>query len=231
MQKYLFFDLDDTLVKCSGYYYDVEDVVAKKLLEYHPKYSYDEIRERFNEKQFENLEKHGYGPRNFECSLMQVSYEMIGYEFFADNLQEFIQKESQKLYTDQVELLNGVEESIQYLYQKGYEMYIITKGIEDLQRRRFEGLSIKEYFKDYSIVKHKLKSDYEEILKKYHLKPEECYMIGNSPKGDINEAKKAGLHTIFVPNKDTWSYEEETIDLREPETKVLEEMREIMNIL
>ena len=33
VQKHLFFDLDDTLIKCSGYFYEVEDVVAKKILE------------------------------------------------------------------------------------------------------------------------------------------------------------------------------------------------------
>lgn len=230
MQKCLFFDLDDTLIKCSGYYYDVEDIVAKKILEYSKEFSYEDIRQKFNEKQYENLEKHGYGPKNFECSLMQVAYEMIGYEFFADNLQEFIKEEAKCLYTDRVELLNGVEESIQYLYNKGYEMHIITKGIPDLQQKRVEALSIKHFFKDYYIVKHKLKSDYEEVLKKYHLEPEDCYMIGNSPKGDINEAKKAGLHTIFIPNKDTWSYEEETIDVGEPETNILNDIREIKKL-
>ena len=177
------------------------------------------------------MEKYGYGPKNFECSLMQASYDMIGYEFFADNIQDFIKKETKRLYTDNVELLKGVEESIQYLYDKGYEMYIITKGMEDIQRKRVEALSIKNYFKDYSIVKHKLKSDYEEILKKYQLKPEECYMIGNSPKGDINEAKKAGFNTIYIPSKYTWSYEEETIDMGEPETSVLNDIRDIMTIL
>ncbi len=230
MSKYLFFDLDDTLIKCSGYYYDVEDIVAKKIREYNKQYSYDVIRKMFNEKQYENMEPYGYGPQNFECSLMQVAYEIIGYPFFADNLQDFIKKESKCLYTDKVELLNGAKESIQYLYQKGYEMYIVTKGMEEVQRKRVEALSIKNYFKDYHIVKHKLQSDYEEILKKYSLKAEECYMIGNSPKGDINEAKKAGFHTIFIPNQDTWSYEEETIDMGEPATNILNDIREIKNL-
>ena len=29
--KHLFFDMDDTLIKCSGYFYDVEDIVADKF--------------------------------------------------------------------------------------------------------------------------------------------------------------------------------------------------------
>lgn len=230
MKKHLFFDLDDTLIKCSGYFYEIEDVVAKKILEYTRKYTYDEIRNQFNKKQFENIEKYGYGPLNFECSIMQATYEIIGFEFFKDNLQDFIKKETKMLYNQKIELIDGVKESIKYLYDKGYEMSIITKGMEDVQRKRVEGLSIKKYFKDYHIVKHKLKSDYEELLNKYNLKPEECYMIGNSPKGDINEAKKAGLNTVYIPNEHTWSYEDEEISMEKPETSVLNNILDIKNI-
>ena len=94
MSKHLFFDLDDTLIKCSGYFYDVEDVVAKKILEYNRKYTYDEIILKFNVKKIENIDKHGFGPQNFECSLMQVASEIIGYEFFRDDIQSFIKKET-----------------------------------------------------------------------------------------------------------------------------------------
>lgn len=231
MKKHLFFDLDDTLIKCSGYFYDVEDVVARKILEYTKKYTYDEIRIKFNEKQYENLEKYGYGPANFECSLMQTTYDIIGYDFFKDNLQDFIKKESEILYNGDIELIDGAKESVEYLYNRGYEMSIITKGMEDVQKKRVEALSIKNYFKDYHIVKHKLKSDYEELLKEYNLKPEECYMIGNSPKGDINEAKKAGLNTIYIPNEHTWNYEDEEISEDAPTTNILKNIREIKNIL
>jgi putative hydrolase of the HAD superfamily len=231
MLKHLFFDLDDTLIKCSGVFYDIEDIVAKKILEYTNQYTYDEIRKKFNEKQFENLEKHGYGPQNFECSLMQATYEIVGYDFFKDNLQEFIRKEASVLYSEEIELIDGAKESIEYLYNKGYEMSIITKGMEDVQKKRVEALSIKNYFKDYHIVKHKLKSDYEELLKEYSLKPEDCYMIGNSPKGDINEAKKAGLNTIYIPNEHTWNYEDEEISIEDPKTSILKDISEIRNIL
>ena len=230
MAKHLFFDLDDTLIKCSGYFYDVEDVVAKKILEYNLEYTYDEIRKIFNEKQFENLEKHGYGPQNFECSLMQVAYEIIGYDFFKDDIQSYIKKESEVLYNGEVELIDGAKETIEYLFKKGYEMSIITKGMEVVQKKRVEALSIKNYFKDYHIVKHKLKSDYDELLKEYKLNAEDCYMIGNSPKGDINEAKKAGLNTIYIPNEHTWNYENEEISTEAPFTRTLNNISEIKKI-
>ena len=90
---------------------------------------------------------------------------------------------------------------------------------------------IKNYFKDYHIVKHKLKSDYEEILKSCKLEADNCFMIGNSPKGDINEAKLAGLNTIFIPNDQTWSSEDEAISEALPKTFELENILEMKMIL
>ena len=231
MKKHLFFDLDDTLIKCTVFFYDIEDVVAKKILEYNKQYTYDEIILKFDNKKIENLEKRGFGPQNFECSLMQVASEIIGYDFFRDDIQSFIKKESEILYNGDIELIEGAKEAVEYLYNKGYDMSIITKGMEDVQKKRVEALSIKKYFKDYHIVKHKLKEDYEELLKEYKLKPEECYTIGNRPKGDINEAKKAGLNTIYIPNEHTWNYEDEEISLEKPETSVLKNIIEIKNLL
>lgn len=229
--KVLFFDLDDTLIKCSGYYYEIEDKVAQKILEYSDKYKFKEIKEMFNTMQANNLIEHGYGPENFRISLMQIASEIIGYNFFKDNISEYIKELTEPLYDSPIELLDDVEETIDYLYNKGYEMYIITKGMKDVQKRRVEKLSINHYFKDYEIVKHKEKSDYIEILKKLKLEPEICYMIGNSPKGDINEAKQAGLNTIYIPSKYTWGCENEEISKQKPETKILSRISEIKNIL
>lgn len=229
--KHLFFDMDDTLIKCSGYFYDVEDIVAEKLLEYTNKYTFNEIKAMFNTKQVENIEEYGYGPDNFKYSLMQVGSEIAGYRFFSDNLTEFIEETAKILYDAPLELIDGVKETIEYLHDKGYEMHIITKGSTRVQTDRVERLPIREYFKNYYIVKHKLKSDYENILRDCNLEAKNCFMIGNSPKGDINEAKMAGLNTIYIPNEHTWSPEDEEISEALPKTFKLENISEMKNVL
>ena len=114
---------------------------------------------------------------------------------------------------------------------KGYEMHIITKGSVKVQTDRLERLPIKNYFKDHYIVKYKIKSDYEEILKSCKLEADQCFMIGNSPKGDINEAKLAGLNTIFIPNEQTWSPEDEAISEALPKTFELDNILGMKTIL
>jgi putative hydrolase of the HAD superfamily len=41
--------------------------------------------------------------------------------------------------------------------------------------------------------------------------PARTWMIGNSPKSDINPALAAGLHAVFVPHAHTWVLEKQEI--------------------
>jgi putative hydrolase of the HAD superfamily len=228
--KVLFFDLDDTLIKCSGYYYEVEDRILSKFIEYNPSYTLKELKKTFNDKQWSNVKDHGYGPPNFMYSAMQIGAEIVGYNFFKDNLIDFINNEVKPLFDSPLELLDGVEETVRYLHDKGYRMSIITKGANDVQKNRVEKLSINQFFNSYEIVKHKEKDDYLTILEKYKLDAENCYMIGNSPKGDINEAKLAGFKTIFIPNEHTWEYEDVKIIENGPKTIILNNIKELIKI-
>lgn len=230
-EKTLFFDLDDTLIKCSGYYNEVETRILTKLCKHTKEYSYGELSEIFNNRQAENLLEYGYGPKNYEISLNQIAKEILKEKYEKYKIKEVIEKECAILYDLPMELLDGVEETVKYLYDKGYDMNIITKGMQEVQEKRVKSLSIKKYFKKYEIVGHKEKEDYINITEKYGLEPNSCYMIGNSPKGDINEAKLAGFNTIYIPNENTWGYENEQILETEPETKVLTSIKEMMEIL
>ena len=55
-------------------------------------------------------------------------------------------------------------------------------------------------------------------------------MIGNSPKGDINEAKLAGFNTVYIPSADTWALEDEKIANTKPKTYELDNILGLKNI-
>jgi putative hydrolase of the HAD superfamily len=44
-----------------------------------------------------------------------------------------------------------------------------------------------------------------------HLKPERTWMVGNSPKSDINPALEIGLNAVFIPHSHTWTLERQEI--------------------
>ena len=50
--------------------------------------------------------------------------------------------------------------------------------------------------------------------------PQRTWMIGNSPKSDINPALEAGLNAVFVPHERTWTLEQQ--DIRPGKGKLLE---------
>ena len=43
------------------------------------------------------------------------------------------------------------------------------------------------------------------------MEPGNTWMIGNSPKSDINPALEAGLNAVFVPHQHTWMLEKQDI--------------------
>ncbi len=41
--------------------------------------------------------------------------------------------------------------------------------------------------------------------------PESSWMIGNSPKSDINPALEVGINAVFVPHEHTWRLEHDEL--------------------
>ena len=53
---------------------------------------------------------------------------------------------------------------------------------------------------------------YRAVIARHELAPHTSWMIGNSPKSDINPALAAGLHAVFLFHKDTWVLEHAEVD-------------------
>ncbi len=56
-------------------------------------------------------------------------------------------------------------------------------------------------------MKEKDAPAYRELLSELHLDPSRAWMIGNSPKSDVNPALEAGLNAVFIPHAHTWTLE------------------------
>jgi putative hydrolase of the HAD superfamily len=61
------------------------------------------------------------------------------------------------------------------------------------------------------IVPEKDEQTYRAAIAKYGLQPDRTWMVGNSPKSDINPALAAGLHAVFVPHGQTWILEHDDL--------------------
>jgi putative hydrolase of the HAD superfamily len=116
--------------------------------------------------------------------------------------------------------LPGVLESIPKLTQH-YPVIIVTKGDAHDQMAKVKRSGLLDQVFAAEVVPEKYPANYRAVLDKYGLTEKEVVMIGNSPRSDINQAKRAGIRTIYVPHPSTWEMELEPILPEEPETQVV----------
>jgi putative hydrolase of the HAD superfamily len=84
-----------------------------------------------------------------------------------------------------------------------------------------ERSGLKEYFSFIEIVPEKDEATYRTAIAKYALRADKTWMVGNSPKSDVNPALAAGLHAIFIPHGNTWILEHEELATAPPSQHLL----------
>src|SRR5436853_6102886 len=97
----------------------------------------------------------------------------------------------------------------------------MTKGAIAEQTGKIERSGLKEYFSSVEVVAEKDVTTYREIAAKYDLPSDSSWMVGNSPKSDINPALAAGMNAVFVPHGNTWVLEHEELAPAPPSSRLL----------
>ena len=88
----------------------------------------------------------------------------------------------------------------------------MTKGDHAEQADKLARSGLGPLFNAVEIVPEKDPATYHAVIARHELTPHSSWMIGNSPKSDINPALAAGLHAVFLFHKDTWMLEHAAID-------------------
>lgn len=203
----LLIDADDTLWENNIYF---ERAIAKfiSFLD-HREYSPEEVRLVLNDVERDSIVQHGYGLHSFAHSLVET-FEKLSVEPVTPALHEQIRSFAQQIAEHPVELIAGVPETLDYLSGR-HHLILMTKGNPAEQAGKVERSGLKEYFAAVEIVAEKDEATYRSAISKYALAADETWMVGNSPKSDINPALAAGLHAVFVPHDNTWILEHEEL--------------------
>jgi putative hydrolase of the HAD superfamily len=106
--------------------------------------------------------------------------------------------------------MEGVAETLPFLAEK-HELTMFTKGEPVEQNRKIDLSGLRPLFAHCEIVKEKNREAYAQLARVRGFDPERTWMIGNSPRSDINPALEAGLQAVFVPHERTWTLEREEI--------------------
>ncbi len=203
----LLIDADDTLWENNIYF---ERAIAN-FIEFlnHRHYSPQQVRSVLNEVERDCIVKHGYGMHSFAHALVDT-FERLSLEPITPELHARIHSFAHTVADHPVEILPEVPETLNYLAQR-HHLILLTKGAMAEQSGKVERSGLKEYFSAIEIVAEKDPSTYTEVAAKYGLPPDSTWMVGNSPKSDINPALAAGLNAVFVPHDNTWVLEHEEL--------------------
>jgi putative hydrolase of the HAD superfamily len=206
----LIFDADDTLWENNIYFEHAFDDFVEFLA--HSALTPPQVREVLNEIELVNSKIHGYGSLNFGRNLQQAYQHLAEREIRPDDL-EHVMSLAERILRQPIELIEGVEETLEDLTQR-HNLALFTKGHPEEQRLKVDRSGLGRYFSYTAIVKEKDSPAYLRLLDEKGFAARNSWMIGNSPKSDINPALEAGLGAVLVPHARTWVLEHQ--ELRAP---------------
>ena len=213
----LLIDADDTLWE-NNIYFERAIVRFISFLNHH-EFSPEQVREVLNDVERECIVKHGYGLHSFSHALVDT-FERLSVRPVTPELHAQITGFAHSVADHAIEFLPDVPQTLEYL-SKRHHLILVTKGAIAEQSGKIERSGLRGYFAATEIVAEKDPAAYHTLVEKHSLTHNSTWMIGNSPRSDINPALAAGLHAVFVPHGDTWILEHEEVNAAPPPQRLL----------
>ncbi len=204
----LLLDADDTLWE-NNIYFERAIAAFISYLNHHT-YTREQVRAVLNEVERETVRERGYGLASFRHSLA-TCFERLSTEPITTEKHECIVNFSSCVSEHEIELLPGIAEVLPILASR-HRLILMTKGDETEQENKLLRSGLSQHFTSVEVPREKDPDAYYAVCEKYELRPHTTWMIGNSPKSDINPALSAGLHAVFIRHPHTWVLEHETVD-------------------
>jgi putative hydrolase of the HAD superfamily len=176
--------------------------------------SHLEIRAAIRRHELDIIAEVGYGRGPYVLALHRVVRELLPAHHH-DALSMEIERIGTKLLSRPCELLAGVEPTLRELSRR-HRLLLFTKGQPTEQMAKLERAGLRALFSRVGIPLEKDATAYSLLLAQAELDPARTFMIGNSPRSDINPALRAGLRgAVFIPHPHTWELEDEELELAE----------------
>ena len=205
--QFLLIDADDTLWENNIYFERAFDEFVEFLG--HSMMSPSQVRDVLDEIEEANNRIHGYGSLNFGRNLRECYQHLAEREICAEDLVT-VMGFAERILECPMEVIAGVPETLEHLALR-HDLTLFTKGNPEEQKLKLERSGLGAFFTHTAIVKEKDAPAYRRLAQERGMVPERTWMIGNSPKSDINPALDAGLGAVFIPHEHTWALERQQI--------------------
>ncbi len=218
-RKILLIDADDTLWETNALFERTIAAYVELLapLGYDPQ----TIRQEVDRTEHRNIQRRGYGTRSFLLTLEEVYLKLarrggqacpdgqVGQRAQEKVLEE-IRRLSHILLPVPHRVFDGVAATLTYLKPR-HRLFLLTKGNVEEQSAKLAASGLEGFFHECEIVAEKDASAYNGLIERHGWSRPEVWMVGNSPRWDVNPALAAGLNAVFIPSQVSWDYENEEI--------------------
>jgi len=204
----LLIDADDTLWENNIYF---ERAIAA-FISYldHRVHTPAQVREHLDHCEHATIAAHGYGLRSFRRSLVNCFEDLSGSPA-TDEQRGRILSFADSIAEQEIELLPRVRETLAELSSR-HRLILVTKGDPAEQSGKLHRSGLAAHFKAVEVLPEKHDEAYLALSAHHRCDASRTWMIGNSPRSDINPALRAGLHAIFIPHHFTWVLEHEIVE-------------------
>jgi putative hydrolase of the HAD superfamily len=186
------------------------------------------VRTAIRRREPEIIESHGYGREPFVALMRMVAAELA-----PPRARETLGAEIERIAADflerECELLPDVEPTIVELAAR-HRLTLFTKGQPREQLRKLERSGLRRHFSHVEVTPEKDEAAYWRLVETAALDRARAFMIGNSPRSDINPALRAGLRAVFIPHPHTWELEHEEVDLNDERVTMIANFRTLRQI-
>src|ERR1700730_11304198 len=206
-RQFILIDGDDTLWENNVYFEQAIEAFIDFLA--HSSMSRDQVRAALDEIKRMDVSVHGDRSASSTKTLRQTYERLAERDLRPDDIEHVLQL-GQRIASQPVQLLPDVADTISYLAGR-HDLMLLTKGHPEEQRLKIERSGLEPFFNATAVVLEKAEETYRAIVEERQLDPTRIWMVGNSPRSDINPALAAGLNAVLIPHEHTWRLEKEEI--------------------
>ncbi len=206
-RQHLIFDADDTLWENNVHF----ERAIEDFLDFldHSTLTREEVRAVLDEIELANAGVGGYGSAAFTRNL-RVCYEHLAERHIDDDDLQKVMAFGERILSQPIELIDGVEETLVLLAPR-HDLTLMTKGHPEEQQLKIDRSGLGTFFRHAAVVPEKDPEAYRTLVARLEVDPARTWMIGNSPKSDVNASLAAGLNAVYIPHPATWRLEEQEI--------------------
>jgi putative hydrolase of the HAD superfamily len=210
MKPTLILDADDTLWESEVYYQQAVTAFADLMAA--QGFDRQEAQRTADAVEHERVPQVGYGPVQFACSLV-MAYERLCERSgrpVDPRVSQAVREIGQRVLEPPIVLLEGVAEALAQLGRR-CRLLLLTKGDRQVQQSKLARSGLEQFFEGVYIVPEKDAQALKRLIAEHRLDPAQVWMVGNSPRSDINPALQAGIGAIYIPHSRTWAFEQQAV--------------------